>query len=219
MKKLYKEKERAVKMRLRGMSYSQIKNKIKVSKSTLSLWLEKYPLSDKRIRELRDWNPRRIENCRNTKLKKREEKLARIYTEVSKEIGLLSKRDVYIGGLFLYWGEGTKASRDVLVCTNTDPSMIKFFLRWLELIGVSKDKLKVKLHLYVDMSVKKETIFWSNILGIKEENFKKPYIKESRFSNLTYKSTFGHGTCNLYHANSDMHNKVMMSLKYLRDIV
>ncbi len=219
MKKLYLEKERAIQMRLRGMSYSQIKDKIKVSKSSLSLWLEKYPLSQEKIRELRDWNPRRIENCRNTKLKKRQNKLETIYKAVAKEIGSLSKRDLFIGGLFLYWGEGTKASRSLLVCTNTDPSMIKFFIKWLDLLGIERDKLKIRLHLYVDMNIKVETKFWSDNLGIRKENFKNPYIKESKFSNLTYKNGFGHGTCNLYYADSEVYNRVMMSLKYLRDIV
>ena len=93
MKKLVKEK--AIKMRLQGMSYSQIREKLKVSKSTLSTWLEKYPLSKEKIRELRDWNPQRIENCRNTKLKKRQKKLEDVYNMISLEIGTLSKRDLF----------------------------------------------------------------------------------------------------------------------------
>ena len=71
MKRLDNKKEKVLAMRLKGMSYSQIKSEIKVSKSTLSLWLQKYPLSEKRIRELRDWNPQRIEKCRITKENKR----------------------------------------------------------------------------------------------------------------------------------------------------
>ncbi|MCX6713082.1 MAG: helix-turn-helix domain containing protein, partial [Candidatus Vogelbacteria bacterium] len=59
-------KQKAVKLRLEGKSYSEIKNLLGISKSTLSGWLEDYPLSKERIKELRDWNPRRIENFRNT---------------------------------------------------------------------------------------------------------------------------------------------------------
>src|SRR3989344_1800570 len=132
MKKLYKEKELAIKMRLKGMSYSQIREKIKVSKSTLSLWLEKYPLSRERICALRDWSPKRIESSRNTKLGKRQEKLEIIYKQISRKIGALSKRDLFNAGLFLYWGEGTKSARDMVILTNTDPATIKYFINWLE---------------------------------------------------------------------------------------
>lgn len=47
------DKNKAIKMRESGMSYSQIKAELGVSKSTLSLWLRDLPLSDERIRELR----------------------------------------------------------------------------------------------------------------------------------------------------------------------
>ena len=70
-----KDKERAIKLRLKGLSYSQIKEKIGLSKSTLSNWLSAYPLSEKRIRELRDWNPRKIERRRNTKAENRRKRL------------------------------------------------------------------------------------------------------------------------------------------------
>lgn len=56
----------AIKMRLEGKSYSQIKEHVKVSKGTLSLWLRKYPLSQEHMRELRDFSEKRIENFRRT---------------------------------------------------------------------------------------------------------------------------------------------------------
>lgn len=206
-------------MRLKGMSYSQIISKVNVSKGTLSLWLEKYPLSTERIQELRDWNPKRIENCRNTKFLKRQKMLDEVYLEVKREIGLISKRDLFIAGLFLYWGEGTKTSRSITAFTNTDPAMLKFFIKWLKLMGVEKNSLRVKLHLYVDMNIKEKNKFWSNELKISESNFEKPYIKDSKFTSLTYRNSFGHGTCTVTYGNANLHNKIMMSLKYLRDVV
>ena len=219
MRKLSHQKELAIKLRLKGMSYSQIKSKIKVSKSSLSIWLEKYPLSKERIKELRDWNPRRIESSRNTKLKKRIEMLKNVYRDMADEIGKLSERDLFIAGLFLYWGEGTKSARDIVAFTNTDPGMIRIFIKWLELMGVKKDQLKLKLHLYSDMDIKKESDYWSKILNISKDNFRKPYIKKSGSSSLSYKGLFGHGTCTVVYGNSVLHNKIIMSLKYLREVV
>ncbi len=214
-----KEKESALKMRARGMSYSQIKSKIKVSKSTLSTWLENHPLSPEDIVRLRDLNPIRIEKYRNTRLKNREEKLKNIYNQISKEIGILSERELFLAGLFLYWGEGTKAARDMVAFTNTDPDMVKFFIRWINLFGIEKNSLKVKLHLYSDMDVEEKVEFWSNQLSIPKQNFRKPYIKESKFSSLTYKNSFGQGTCTVIYGSSEIHNRIIMGLKYLREVV
>lgn len=210
------EKELAIKMRLRGMSYSQIKTKINVSKSTLSIWLEKYPLSPERIRLLRDFNPRRIENCRNTKLQKRNARLDKIYKEMSREIGSFSNRDLFIAGLFLYWGEGTKAARDTVAFTNTDPNMLKFFIKWMKNFGIPEEKMRVKLHLYQDMDINEKIKFWSDELKIPKENFRKPYIKPSKYSSLTYKNSFGQGTCSIVYGNAELHNKIIAGLKYIR---
>lgn len=217
MKKSIKEK--VIKMRLQGLSYSQIKERVNISKSTLSIWLSKYPLSPEKIRELRDWNPKRIENCRNTKLKNRQLKLDTVYRDTSVLIGSLSKRELFLAGMFLYWGEGTKAARDIVAFTNTDPQMIKFFVKWMESMGISRLKVRIKLHLYKDMDIDEKTKFWSSALKIPLVNFKKPYIKDSKFASLTYKNTFGHGTCSVIYGNSDLYNKIIRGLEYIRKVV
>ena len=86
-------------------------------------------------------------------------------------------------------------------------------------MNVEKKVLKIRLHLYLDMDIKAETSYWAKELNLPIHNFAKPYIKESKFTSLTYKNSFGHGTCNVIYSNSVLHNKIMMSLKYLRDIV
>jgi len=49
----FREREKAIALRKeRQMSYSQIKKILKVSKSTLSLWLRNYPLPEEKIKEL-----------------------------------------------------------------------------------------------------------------------------------------------------------------------
>jgi uncharacterized protein YjcR len=103
-----KDKQKALTLRAKGYSYSQIKEKLGIGKGTLSGWLADYPLSDERIKELRDNNPRRIENYRNTMQKKKKARLSVVYNNVSKDIGEFSKRDLFIAGLFLYWGRGNK---------------------------------------------------------------------------------------------------------------
>ena len=195
------------------MSYSQIKKVLGVSKSTLSSWLSKYPLSKKRINELRGNNERRIEKFRNTMKIKDNAKIMSAYNEVSKIIKRLSHRDYFIGGLFLYWAEGGKTERTKLSFTNTDPDMMLFFVQWLRMNGVDNKRLKVKLHIYSDMNPGKQILFWSKILGIPHRQFYKPYTKESKSSSITYKNGFGQGTCSVIYSNRKMTDFVLMGIK------
>lgn len=211
-----KLKEKAIKLRKKGRSYSQIKKEVGVSKSTLSLWLRDYPLSEKRIRELRDNNPRRIEKFRNTMRKKRETRRVKTYNRVSKRIGNLSDREFFIAGLFLYWGEGLKHGNTTTSLSNTDPKTIKFFMKWLIKNGVPYKKIYARLHLYSDMNIEKEINFWSKAISLPKRQFKKPYVKESKKANINFQS-YGHGTCNIIYYNEPLKREITESLKYIRD--
>lgn len=212
----FKEKQKALEMRRLGMSYSQIKTKLGVSKSTLSYWLREFPLSENRIRELRDWSEVRIEKYIKTRRLKRENKLKQIYNQERKVILPISKRDLFIGGLFLYWGEGGKTAESRTYLANTDPKIIRTFIYWLEkCFNIPKIKMFVRLHLYNDMDIKEEVRWWSNILQIPESQFKKPYIKSSKLESINYKNGFGHGTCNIVVGDVNLAKRVKMGLKII----
>ncbi|MCK4520878.1 helix-turn-helix domain-containing protein [Candidatus Parcubacteria bacterium] len=214
----FKDHQMALTLRKQGMSYSQIKKILKVSKSTLSAWLKDYPLSKKRIRELRDWNEQRIEKCRETKRKKKEERLNKFCKEQKRIIFPFDKRELYLAGLFLYWGEGAKVGMCRLSVSNTDPSIIKFFMDWLiKSLKVPKEKLKVHLHLYKDMNIAKEIKFWSEILNIPISQFNKPYIKKTDKASINHKGSFGHGTCNVKIGDARLTEKILMGLKSISD--
>lgn len=215
-----KEEKRkiAIEMRKAGASYSQIKEKTKVSKGTLSYWLRDMPLSRERIRELRDVSPKRIESYRNTMRLKKEARLEKVLNSVSKKIKGFSEREFYIAGLFLYWGEGGKTKESEISMSNTDPAVLKFFLRWIELFGSDKTKVKARIQIYKDMDPEKELKYWMKELGLKRSQFRKIYIKDSvRLSN--YRHRFSHGTCNIHLCNRDICDEVMMGLKYVAQIV
>ena len=214
------DKNKAIALRKTGKSYSQIRTLINVSKSTLSNWLKDYPLSLERIRELRDWNDRRIEKYRATVIRKKTARLEVVQEEQKSIVLPLSKRDLYIAGMFLYWGEGSKTIANGLAITNTDPAAIKFFVKWLEkLFNVPRHKLKIFLQLYKDMDPRKELNFWSNALNLPKNQFVKPYIKDSRIADLTRKGGFGHGTCSVRINNARLAEKVLISLKVIRDYI
>ena len=97
----FADREKACSLRAEGKRYSEIKEKLNISKSTLSGWLQDMPLSPEQIRQLCDLNPRRIERFRETMRKKREGSLEVAYERAKKDIGELSSRDLFIAGLYL----------------------------------------------------------------------------------------------------------------------
>ncbi|MEI7709616.1 MAG: helix-turn-helix domain-containing protein [bacterium] len=212
-----KDKQKALVMRQKGMSYSQIKEKLGISKSTLSGWLYNMPLSEKRIRELQADSPIRIEKYRNTMRAKREKKFDEAYKEMSRKIKKLSSRELFLAGLFLYWAEGSKTAKAAIGLTNTNPNMLKFYIKWLELIGVKRDQFRVHLHLYSDMDIKKSEKYWSKELSIPLKHFRKSYIKKTKLSSITYHNGFGRGTCSVLVGGARLYEKVMMGLKYIQD--
>lgn len=214
----FKDREKALKLRKKEMSYSQIKKVLGVSKSTLSVWLRDYPLSKKRIRELRDCNEQRIERCRETKRKKKEKRLKEFYIQQKKIIFPLNKREFYLAGLFLYWGEGSKVAVAKVSVSNTDPAVINFFIKWLIVcLNIPKEKIRFYLHLYSDMDINEEINYWCEILDISRNQFMRPYIKKNSKNRINHKGSFGHGTCNASIGGARLSERVHMGIKAITD--
>jgi len=213
------DKQKAIKLRQKGFSYSQIKEKLNIGKGTLSEWLSGMPLSEERIKELRDFSPQRIERYRNTMQKKSRDQHDLIYKNIKDKLKSLSDRDLLISGFFLYWGEGSKTKSYSVALTNTNPKMLVFFIKWLEFFNVPKEKLRVKLHLYSDMKIKDQVSFWSKTLDIPITQFRNSYIKKTKLSSVTYKNGFGHGTCSVIVEDKVIASQILIGLEYIQDIL
>jgi len=212
------EREKALALRKQEMSYSQIKEILGVSKSTLSGWLKNYPLSKERIDALRGKNEKRIERYRETRRKQKQERLDKYYNEEKSKIFPLTERDFFIAGLFLYWGEGGKTLSGNVSVSNTDPSVINFFIDWMTShVKISKEKIRISLHLYNDMDIEKELNFWSEKLNMPKSQFTKPYIKKSLSTRINQKGGFGHGTCNARIGGARLNEQILMGIKSVSD--
>lgn len=206
-----KDKEKAIQLRKKGYSYSQINAVLKVSKSTLSTWLRDIPLSKQRLDTLQR-SEKIIEKIRATKQKKRTQRLASVHETVAKDIHTITDREFFLAGFFLYWAEGGKTTKYAISLSNTNPHMIRAFIAWLRLLKVPQEKIVVYLHLYKDMNIQNELDYWHKETGVPANNFRKPYIKNSKLSDLTH-TTRGHGTCNIIVNGRDIAEYVHQGLK------
>lgn len=209
---------RAIELRKQGWSYSQIKRELQVSKSSLSLWLKRHPLSKQQIDDLSSHNDKRIERFRETWRRKRVAQLREVYEQEKESLLPLTGKELLIAGLFLYSGEGAKGPKHGIVSlSNTNPTVIRFFLYWLtEILGVSMEKIFARLHVYADMDIAAEIDFWGTQLDLPVGKFRKPYVKKTTLRGLTYKS-IGHGTCNLIVYSQSLLDKILMGIEVISD--
>ena len=182
-----KEKEKAIKLRKSGFSYSEILKEIPVAKSTLSLWLRNVGLAKKQKQRLTEKKlaamKRGWEACRKKRL---------MITEIIKgnaraEINKISKRELWLMGVMLYWAEGHKErGKSSNVCfTNSDPQMIKLFLRWLQKIcKISKEHIFCEIYLHETATEKAREIrkYWSEITDFPLIQFQKIRWKKNKIN-------------------------------------
>ena len=97
--------------------------------------------------------------------------------ESARDITLpLSLESLRLMGAALYWAEGSKTG--MLQFTNSDPHLILFFVRWVDLMFQLKaHTLKGRLNIYPQQNEKAIKKFWSELTGIPLEHFGKSYVK------------------------------------------
>ena len=218
-----KLRQKAIELRLKSeLSYSEIKKQLNVPKSTLSYWLRDFPLSEKKILELRrkGWAKGETsrELFRETMRQKKEKKAQNIYRKYQKDFLNISKETFFVSGLMLYLGEGDKRYSSRIVLANTDQRIIKFFVKWLnDFLNIPKNEIKAQLHLYENMDIEKEKRFWQNELKFNKMQFYKSMIRKLKKSSFSYAESYRHGTCSIYVMGVERKTKIMMAIRAFLD--
>jgi len=217
------QRELAIELRLtRKLGYKAIAEQVKVSKSTLSRWLEDLPLTDERVLELRReaWSRGEAsrEKFRETMRAKRDKREHEIYLAQKKKLSLISKQSLFISGLMLYAAEGDKKSKSDIAFTNTDSRLVLFFARWIvRFLGLPKEKLRVQLHLYENMNIKAEEHYWLGQLDLSEKQLWKSQVRTLRPKSFSYRDASRHGTCKLYIGSVPKKAELMLSIRAFFD--
>jgi len=217
------QRELAIELRLtHKLGYKAIAEQVKVSKSTLSRWLEDLPLTDERVLELRReaWGRGEAsrEKFRQTMRAKRDERELQIYLRQKKRLSRISEQSMFIAGLMLYAAEGDKKTRAEIAFSNTDAVMVAFFARWLEeFLGIEQSKLKIQLHLYENMDARAEESYWKNQLSMNQSQLCKSQIRSLRPGKFSYREPFRHGTCKLYVGGVLKKAELMLSIRAFFD--
>lgn len=186
-------KEKAIKLRVEGLSYSEIRKQVKVSKSSLSLWLRSVGLTKRQKQRLTEkkWAAirRGWEKWKNQRIKKTNI----VNEEAAKQIKKIKKTEekLFLMGIMLYWAEGAKEKKYRLgqgvSFSNSDFKMIKLFIGWLkDCLKIPEDRINFDIYIH-DNSVHRMNevrLFWSKVTGFSLEKFGKIYFKKHKVKTL-----------------------------------
>lgn len=167
-------REKAENFRDAGYSYNMIRSELNVPLSTLSGWLSHRPFTpNRKVIDRIKYGPIKAAAASH---KARLERIADTKAAAIKEIGAISKRDLWMVGIGLYIGEGAKSIENVRIM-NSDPAVIRLALRWFrEICGLNNDQIAVNMFIYPDTSKGKAIAFWQDITGLPKKNFGKTII-------------------------------------------
>jgi transposase len=173
-------RDRARELRLRGLTYDQIQLELGCSKSSISLWVRDLPKPERRdpaeqakLAARKRWDH---------ELAVRDEERQRAKAAAAAEIGGLSDRELFLLGVGLYWAEGAKDKsydrREKVTFVNSDPGMIEVFLRWLDLLGVERDRLRYSVMIHENADVAGAEQYWANLVEADPTAFYKTTLKK-----------------------------------------
>jgi hypothetical protein len=90
------------------------------------------------------------------------------------------KETLEVAGLCLFWAEDSRFKKRVEI-TNTDPEMIKLFLRFLrEACNVEEDALRCRIQLHDKDKYQEAVHFWSQVTGISPSQFRRRFLKPDK---------------------------------------
>ncbi len=224
------KKEQAIKLRLQGKSYLEINRLIHISKSTLSVWLKDLQIPDTAKTAINN-RGRKAAIAALIKRNKLQTHLAQqralnIQDTAAKNIKQLTKQELLIAGIALYWAEGYKRliirggiekTHHPVSLSNSDPQLIQLFLRFLrEICLVPENKISANVRIFEHQNAGQLLQFWHKTTKIPLEKFHKFYygISKSSLGKRPY-NILPYGTIQIVIGDTNLYHTIMGWIKGL----
>jgi transposase len=176
----------AVELREQGCSVPDIATRLGVSKSSAYLWTRHIPL-DRSPEEGAERRRRQMEQMREARWEPHRRSRDAERSETGRDqaawVGALSDREIRLLGAVAYWCEGGKEKpwrrhNCAVQFINSDESLIRLFLRFMEVEGADRAELTYRLSIHESADVEAATRSWAAVVGIPAESFRRPTLKK-----------------------------------------
>ena len=209
----WEEQKQARKLRSDGKSINEIKDILKVSKSSVSNWVRDIKLTKEQIEILKMKNP-----IYNNELKRLG--IINYYKKQRKEyqkIGniLMKNNEIdFIVGCMLYWCEGAK-DKNVFHFCNSDKEMIGIMIKFLKkYFSKFINNIILDIYCYSNSGLNSDKIknHWKKITGLYNNkiNIKMDYDKRTTSGN---KIKYPYGICHIKINRTEVVQKVFGGIK------
>jgi predicted transcriptional regulator len=179
-----KEKKEARRLRKKGKGIKEIAKLLKVSPASVHQWCLDIKLTSLQRKRLDEKSYRALQTGRKTAAQNQRKKRLKEIRELKKTgikmINKLNKREFFLTGVALYWAEGFKKDSR-LGFANSDPKMVKFFLKWLtRSCGVPTGNIRLRVGLNISHKNRVEEVenYWTKQTGIPLSQFQKPFFQK-----------------------------------------
>ena len=210
-------KEQAIELRKKAMTYGEITRAMhmNIPKSTLSYWFKNIQLSSLQKKKIMQASHYASERGRLLAIAvnrtKREQHLLSIEGKIINIPSTVMKNSdvAKVVVATLYLGEGSKNRRGSLSFGNSNPDIIKLFLRLLRFAySIEEKKLRCTVQCRADHHVAELERFWSKITNIPLTQFYKTRIDPRTIGKPSKKPLYK-GVCRLEYFSADVFYEII----------
>ena len=205
-------RQKATLLRDKGYSYNMIKEELGVAVSTQSTWFSgrSYKPNEIASQRVKNGSFKSAKRAHDERVKR----TLQIINDSEKEIGELSKRDLWMLGVGIYMGEGSKSIESVRI-VNSDPDIIRLAMKWFRVCcGLSDENFALSLHLYPDSNEIEAQKYWRTITNLPHCKFKSTYVDKRINKKQKMSGKLPHGTLQIrINANGNSKNGVELFRK------
>jgi len=118
------------------------------------------------------------------------------------------ERDLFRLALGLYLGEGKKLDQSEVAIANTDPRIIRAFMRFLrEICRVDEVRIWAWINIFDDANLGEAQAYWEEVTGLASTQFYRPTVRPRRGGD--YANLSKYGTLSVGVSNTKLHWLVM----------
>jgi transposase-like protein len=194
-----KTKERELARQLRreeGASINEIARRVGAAKSSISRWVRDIDLTEEQRESLRVAANNGHVKGRTMTVRLRRE--ARAMAQKEGRTRAEQGDALFLAGCMLYWAEGSK-DRNRVEFTNSDPEMVRFFVRFLKTYWDLRDEqIRITCNPFADHLDKQRDIeqFWLDVAALPRQSLRKSTVNRySKYSKKKRQNRLPYGTC------------------------
>lgn len=164
-------KEKAIELRKRGKSLTDLCLMLGISKSTIYCWIKDVIVED--VNVFIKNNKEKIKKSTLVAAWANKTKFNRIHESYRKSAKIIwdknkdnkSFREFIMG----YICEGYKKTKHLISICNSDPIFMTFNKKWFEILNFRNKKIEYNLQIHLDQKEEEIVLFWKDVLGIDKE--------------------------------------------------